>query len=361
MRSLSVVTVSYNDSAAVKDLIRSIRSSLTACAGCIDSVEVVVVDNNSRSSEAKALDNMAKELGGENVYIKIIHLRKNYGYSGGVNAGVAVAKGDVVAVSNPDIMIEERFITDLTQFYERIGGWGEKLIVAPKILLGKSDIINSTGMSMHPAGYGILNNLGRSAWDKAVNMPGLVLAPHGAFFIGYKRVLEELGPFDPTYFSFLEDLDLGLRAYASGYLVYYVPSLVVRHYWGMTWGRGLSPTKYFYTERNRLVTLMKNVPTDLLVAAVPSIALSEAVSLAYALLNGFPRKKAEVYASIVSLLRSIIKQRRAIVGNRSEALRASVLALLTDEFVHTEFPSALVRAVNKLYAAASATIKLMRR
>ncbi len=361
MRTLTVVTVSYNDSEMVSELIESVRSSFSACAGCVDSVEIVVVDNNSRGNEAGALDKIAEELGDDHVRIKVVHLKKNYGYSGGVNAGVAVASGDVVAVSNPDVIVEKGFITGLARFYGEIGEAGERIIVAPKIVLESGERINSTGMSMHPAGYGVLNNLGKPAREDAVSKPGPVLAPHGAFFIGYKWVLEKLGPFDPSYFAFLEDLDLGLRAYASGYLVYYEPSLVVRHRWGKTWGRSLSPIKYFYAERNRLITLIKDLPTDLLAATIPSIALSEAVSLAYALLHGFPKKKAEIYASIISSLGPIIRKRREIVGMGSQTLRAAVLELMTDELIHTEFPIALTRAVNKLYALASAPLKLMRR
>lgn len=355
--TISVVTVTHNDSVWVARLIESLGASLRECSDCFDDAEVVIVDNASLPEEIERLEDVASRHSRGSLRVRLVGLSKNYGYSGGVNAGVRLSKGDIVAVSNPDIRVGEGFAREVARIYaglrdEVVG----RAIIAPKILLGDTDIINSTGMSMHVAGYGLLNHLGddSSSADEAVP----VLAPHGAFFLAMRDILLDLGPFDLTYFAFLEDLDLGLRAWLRGYLVLYAPTVMVRHYWGMTWGRGLSETKYYHAEKNRLATLIKDVPTDVLTTMIPSITLSEAISLAYSVIAGYPNKKAEIYAYILRKVSALLGRREA--RGQAEALKSVLLATLTHEFRHTEFPTPLARAVNGLYALTARLVSALK-
>ena len=40
----------------------------------------------------------------------------------------------------------------------------------------------------------------------------------------------EVGGFDPEYFAYFEDVDLGWRLWVLGYRVVYAPDAVVRHH-----------------------------------------------------------------------------------------------------------------------------------
>lgn len=85
----SVIVVSHR-------LHRWLPACLASVAGQAD--EVVVVDNGSAGGEVGAA---ARKAGA-----RLVHLAANAGFPAGVNAGVAAAGGDVVALLNDDAMAE---------------------------------------------------------------------------------------------------------------------------------------------------------------------------------------------------------------------------------------------------------------
>ena len=82
----------------------------------------------------------------------------------------------------------------------------------------------------------------------------------------------ELGGFDEDYFAYFEDTDLCWRAWLRGYKCVYVPSSIVYHKFGGSWGRRKSPIRIFLGTRNRLYNLIKNFELgDMLIAFLGSI------------------------------------------------------------------------------------------
>jgi len=349
---ISFIIVNHNASDQIGELLESIKASIEYCRSCVN-IEVIIVDNASCYDEYLKLNQFAKSYSKSqypNIKVRVFSLSRNYGYSGGVNIGVRLASGDMVVVSNPDIVVEKDFFANLLKTYKFMDKRVfEKCIIAPKILIGRTNKINSTGMILHIAGYGLLADLNKKSDQRLCNKAKLVLAPHGALFIAYKKTLLELGPFDPYYFAFLEDLDLGLRAYAKGYYVAYVPILVVRHFWGLTWGRALSKIKYYYAERNRLLTLLKNMPRRYVPAFLPYILVSELVSLAYATINKYPSLKIRIYADVLRSLKYIRKLRALQLSNAVPGYVYYSSKFITIEFTHLIFPGKYTQMLNKLY------------
>jgi GT2 family glycosyltransferase len=75
-------------------------------------------------------------------------------------------------------------------------------------------------------------------------------------------MLSEIGGFDETFDSYLEDVDLGLRAQLAGWRCLYLPSAVVLHAGG---GAGLPRQRYVrMMTANRAATILQNVPAALL-------------------------------------------------------------------------------------------------
>ncbi|MFP5375231.1 MAG: glycosyltransferase family 2 protein [Acidimicrobiia bacterium] len=94
---------------------------------CLESVlgqahEVVVVDNGSPGGEVGAA---ARAAGA-----RVVRLAANAGFAGGVNAGVAVAGGDVVALLNDDAMAEPGWLASA----EAALGDPTVAVVAPKMV-----------------------------------------------------------------------------------------------------------------------------------------------------------------------------------------------------------------------------------
>jgi GT2 family glycosyltransferase len=95
-------------------------------------------------------------------------------------------------------------------------------------------------------------------------------------------VLDEIGPFDESFFVYFEDTDLSLRAQLAGYECLYVPKALVRHKYVFK----LSPRKCFFQERNRYVALLRLFRWPTLVALVPMFLLSELIVWGYLVLRG---------------------------------------------------------------------------
>ena len=68
----------------------------------------------------------------------------------------------------------------------------------------------------------------------------------------------EVGGFDPSFFAYFEDVDLGWRLWLLGYRVVYAPDAVVRHIGGATGRRSSEHRRYTLWECNTLATIIKN-------------------------------------------------------------------------------------------------------
>ncbi len=109
----SVVVVSHR-------VHRWLGDSIASVADQCD--EVIVVDNGS---DGGAVSRAAREAGA-----RLVVLRRNVGFPGGVNAGVKASTGDVVALLNDDAMAEPGWISSATA----VLGGGGVAAVAPKLV-----------------------------------------------------------------------------------------------------------------------------------------------------------------------------------------------------------------------------------
>lgn len=87
----------------------------------------------------------------------------------------------------------------------------------------------------------------------------------GAACLLRRRALDQVGAFDGSFFTYYEDTDLSLRLRHAGWEILYAPGAIVRHHHSATsieW----SPRFCYFTERNRMLMLMKNGPLHLVLA-----------------------------------------------------------------------------------------------
>lgn len=80
--------------------------------------------------------------------------------------------------------------------------------------------------------------------------PCKVDAVSGAALLVSRKVLEQVGLLEPTYFFYFEDIELCLRARRAGFAAYVHPNAVVYHRGGGT--IGAAPEKVYYAVRNQL-------------------------------------------------------------------------------------------------------------
>jgi hypothetical protein len=74
----------------------------------------------------------------------------------------------------------------------------------------------------------------------------------------HRRTFLDVGGFDPRFFAYFEDVDLGWRLWVLGHKVVYAPNAVVRHIGGATGSRSPAHRRYALWECNSLATVLKN-------------------------------------------------------------------------------------------------------
>lgn len=241
---------------------------------CLDSLgrqtctdyEVIVVDNASTdgSRELVSRDYPA---------VRVVTLDSNRGFAGGVNAGIRVARGKIIALLNNDTEVERTWLEELSRSLQ---GNSRAGMAASKLrLFDEREKLHSAGDF-----YGVDGVPGnRGAWevdhgqyDDPGSVPPIFGACAGA--AAYRRELfERIGVFDEDLGSYCEDVDLNWRARLAGYECVYAPRAVVYHRLSATGGG--SRASYF-VGRNFILVLVKDYPTRLVRKYWPRIVSAQA-------------------------------------------------------------------------------------
>lgn len=225
---------------------------------CLDSLlkqsyqplEVIVVDNDSQD-ESKFL------LREEYTWVRLIELAQNRGFTGACNAGLAVAKGEIVALLNNDTELDPGWAAALVNAFSRHPDVGS---VASKMLLfDKRDHIHTAGDYFTVDGRA--GNRGVWQPDGPAFAEELYVFSACGGSSAYRRaMLDEIGTLDDDFFFSLEDVDLGWRAQLAGWRCLYTPHAIVYHHLSATGG---GTTASFYDGRNLIWVIAKNLPTPL--------------------------------------------------------------------------------------------------
>ncbi|MEK7495264.1 MAG: glycosyltransferase family 2 protein [Patescibacteria group bacterium] len=224
MIDLSIVIVSYNTKKITEDCIESINRSLTNTK---IKYEIIVVDNDSLDGSAKALEKIAKD---ETNHLTYFQTGSNLGFGQGNNFGVERANGRYILLLNTDMIVLNRAIEKLYNFYvaqeKRVHFLGAKLLncdltpqpsacrfftlpVAFATLLLKGDYWGLT----------------RSSPDKFKKVDWIT----GACILTTKKIYERLGGFDKNIFMYMEEVDLLYRAKKLGLNTYFYPESQIIH------------------------------------------------------------------------------------------------------------------------------------
>ena len=214
--------------------------------------EVIVVDNSGQGLVRRK---------GLPTEVRVIENSTNLGFGEAINEGMLVSTAPYLATLNDDAVPRPNWLDALLAAIEPRPDVG---MCASQVLLFGEDRLDSAGMLMARDGSSKQRGHGRPPQDFPVLEE--TLFPSGSAALYRRALLEETGGFDPGFFLYCEDTDLGLRARWAGWKCLYVPKAVVEHHYSHSAGRA-SPVKAYYVERNRLFVLAKNFPAGMLFAA----------------------------------------------------------------------------------------------
>ena len=230
--------------------------------------EVLVVDNASLDGSIEYVEREFPE-------VRVVKNEINWGFGYANNLGAKHATGDYLVFLNPDTTVREDWLGELVEALQNSPATG---LATPKILLQKEpNKINTCGNEMHYTGLTLCRGIGEPA--SSFSEVEEVNAISGAAFVIKRYIFEEIGGFDESFFTYVEDADLSWRARLAGYRCMYVPSAVVYHDYRLRFGH----EKIFYQERNRYLMLLKNLRWRTLLFLLPALMLSEVVIWGYIL------------------------------------------------------------------------------
>jgi GT2 family glycosyltransferase len=249
---LSVIIPNWNGKRFLEECLDSLKEQT------FHNFETILVDNGSTDGSAK----YAEERYGD--FVRIIRNKKNLGFTGGNNVGIAAAKGEYIVLLNNDTWAEPTWLEELvnaTQLDRPVGMWASKVysyykrdrIEAVGELIYWDGLNRSRGQYEHEEGQ----------YEKMEE----IFFPPGCGGMYRKVVFEEIGLFDEDFFAYGDDAEIGIRARLAGWKCVYVPKAILYHKNSGSTGQ-YSPFKAFYVERNRFWITLKYFPLPLLFLSI---------------------------------------------------------------------------------------------
>jgi GT2 family glycosyltransferase len=209
--------------------------------------EVVVVDNSG-----------AGRVRWEGPRVRVISNPANVGFGAAINQAYRASESPYLATLNDDAVAHPGWLAALVEFADKNPRVG---LLASQVLLSGTKTLDSAGMLLAADGSSKQRGHGQVAREFAALRDTLL--PSGSAALYRRKMLEQIGLFDESFFLYCEDTDLGLRARWAGWECAYVPEAAVEHRYSHSAGRA-SPLKAYYVERNRLYMVLKTFPAAML-------------------------------------------------------------------------------------------------
>jgi GT2 family glycosyltransferase len=241
---LSVVVVNYRARELLLDCLAHVERAAEALP---DPTELFVIENASDG----VVPAIVRERHPDAV---VVEEQENTGFAPAVARGIALARGDWIALVNNDANLDPDALHRMLAAGEADPNIGS--VAAQVRFARRPDTVNSAGIEVDRLGV---------AWERLAGAPASAGDRAGRDVFGAtacvalyrRRMLDAIGGFDPEFFAYLEDVDVAWRARAAGWGCVYEPRALAYHHGSATSREG-SAFKYRLVGRNRLRLLAKN-------------------------------------------------------------------------------------------------------
>jgi N-acetylglucosaminyl-diphospho-decaprenol L-rhamnosyltransferase len=168
--------------------------------------------------------------------VTLLETGGNLGYGRAANLGVAATDSEWVVVANPDLVWQPGSLDELLAAADR---WPRAGALGPLLRTDTGDVypsarsLPSLGRGIGHAAFGWWwpSNPWTAAYQQDRRLPVERTAGwlSGSCLLLRRVAFESVAGFDPSYFMYFEDVDLGDRLARAGWLNVYVPSAEVVH------------------------------------------------------------------------------------------------------------------------------------
>ena len=317
MPAISVVVATWNG----LDLLKACVAALHAQT--LDH-ELVVVDNGSHDGTAEWVRKCVPGA-------RLVPLAQNLGFAGGNNAGLRVARGDMLVLVNNDTLPPPDFLQNITAPLVDRPAAGS--VAGVLVFAHRPELVASAGIT--PGRDGVHRDARLLAPVSSLpSAPEEIFGASGGAVCFRRAALEDAGLFAGRFFNYLEDADHAWRLRLRGWSSVLAPYARLPHIYSATSGH-FSPFKQRLLALNRWRVLVRSVPTALLRRHAPMILRYDVMAVAYGSLTG----NREVVRGRLEAMREIGLLRRE---GRAIAQAARTSA---DELERWLTPAATVREI----------------
>jgi GT2 family glycosyltransferase len=259
-------------------------------------IELIAVDNASSDESASIISGAT-----------LIRNETNRGFSAAVNQAIAVAKGELVQLVNPDAFLEPDYIARLITAFDA----ADVGMATGKLVRADGTGIDSTGIRMTRTGRHL---------DINEDISGEVFGVSGAAAMYRMSFLNDVAIngeiFDEDFYVYREDADIAWRGRLLGWRAMCVPSAVAYHVRRVTpeRRRELPPDINMHSLKNRFLLRLKNEGAYLALRNAPFELARDMVAVGAALT--IERTSLPAFGWLWRNRRRILAKRRAIQSRR---------------------------------------------
>jgi N-acetylglucosaminyl-diphospho-decaprenol L-rhamnosyltransferase len=294
-----IVIVNYNASRLLQDCVNAL-----ACQS-MPSFEVVIVDNASKTHPVADLQL-------PDARFHILQAGANIGFAAASNLGAGGSTAPWIACLNPDTLPRPDWLAELRAATERhasatMFGSTQLQMAHPDTVDGFGDVLSAFGSAWRSWSGRRVRELPQGDCETFSACAAAALYARPCF--------EHLGGFDESFFCYLEDVDLGLRARLLGERCVQVRAAEVLHEASATTGH-LSAFSVFHSYRNRIWLFAKNMPWPLVLPIVGLQSVAIAVGLARPRARSYRRAALSGILAGLRGLPRMVQSRRKIQRER---------------------------------------------
>lgn len=204
--------------------------------------------------------------------VEILSLGRNHGFARAINLGLQATHEPLVALCNDDARPEPGWLEALVSALEEDPAGADLAFVCGKVVAEPdSGRLDSVGDGM--SGLLLPYPIGRFEVDQGqYGASRTVLLASGCASLFRRALFEDTGLFEASFFAYMEDVDLGLRAALLGYRGGYVPGAVTRHIGSATTGGMINAVTVRLSTRNLVRVQVRNLPGSLILGRLHRLA-----------------------------------------------------------------------------------------
>ncbi len=249
-QNVGAIIVNYNGGEPILECIRSLQRQT------LNPAHIVVVDNQSTDGSLEKIRALFPD-------VTVIENGYNAGWGVGCNVGIKSIDTEYVALINNDAYLDTRCLEEMVRAIQSRPYYGS---CASKIFLWDSpETIEVAGVVIYRDGSSIAR--GRLQPSERYNDVEEVFCASDCCSLYRRQLLLQIGLYDPDFFMYCDDTDIGWRLQLSEWKCVYTPKAMAYHAHSRSSG-SYTDFKAYHVERNRLYLCFKYFPFPYLVAGV---------------------------------------------------------------------------------------------